>query len=287
VTENQPAQDFGQSHPWPAELADHLDQFRQGHIVDDVPVFFGNLGAAEIWKTPRLTTSPEERGIAVELDGTLHRAMLLTQGCDIVRKNTPWVTVAPVYDTTTRLDKGQQGNARARKVWHLVPLTADWASDRLWVADLRLELAIEKSALLSREPIEAFASEADYAQLSEQLGLRRKRPDLPNDVLKHVVGPLFEAVKVRPEEGAPLMAGVRELRVQLDDPLIATRVVVFVVSDSPDGIDEAGWQGVLNDIYAGANSNGLIVVGPEVTSLDDMTAAEYLTTHRIEDDESS
>lgn len=287
MTENPPAQDFGQSHPWPPELADHLDKFRQGHIVDDVPVFFGNLGAAEVWKTPRLITAPEERGITVELDGTLHRAMVLTQGCDIVRKNTPWVTVAPVYDASTRLDKGQQGNACARTIWHLVPLTADWAANRLWVADLRLELAIEKSALLTREPIEAFAGEADYTQLAEQLGLRRKRPDLPNDVLKHVVGPLFAAVKARSDDGAALMAGVRELRVQLDHPLTATRVTVFVVCDSPAGIDEAGWQGVMNDIYAAAHSNGLTVLGPEVTSLDDMTAAEYLTTHRIEDDESS
>jgi len=223
--------DFGQSHDWPAGLKNHLDQFRQGHVITDIPVFFANLGAADLWSQPRRLVSAGSLEIGAEPDGMLHRAIVLTQGCDIVRPNTPWITVAPVYDATNRLNPGQLGSAKGGQTWHLVHVTADWTGDGFWVADLRLELPVEKSLLLARTPLNGFNDESGYGQFAERLGARKMRADVPNDVLDHVRAPLFDAVRTRAAQGIALNEGVREIRVQLDDPLMPTRVVVFVVAN--------------------------------------------------------
>jgi hypothetical protein len=233
--------DFGQSHEWTADLKQHLDGFRLGHVIENVPVFFATLGADELWSQPRRLLSTEAPEIAVEPDAYLHRAIVLTPGCDIVRRTTPWVTVAPVYEASNRLDNGQRGNVRGGRTLHLVHITADWAADGFWVADLRLEMPIEKTALLSRTPLDAFTDEADYARLAERLGARRLRADVPNDVLDYVARPLFDGLRDGPDDGATLKQSVREIRLQLDDPLTPSRAVVFVVANNGEAPDSAGW----------------------------------------------
>lgn len=76
-------QDFGQSHPWSEALKKCLAQFRQGHIIADVPVFFGSLGADQLWNHPRESLSAAGSDLTIEPSGVLHHAMVLTQGCDI------------------------------------------------------------------------------------------------------------------------------------------------------------------------------------------------------------
>ena len=279
--------DSGQSHDWSNGLKDHLNQFRQGHVVHDIPVFFANLGADNLWNQPRRLISESAPQIAAEPDGTLHRAIVLTQGCDIVRTNTPWVTVAPVYEATQRLNEGQRASARGGQTWHLVHITAGWASDDFWVADLRLELPVEKTLLLGRAPLAGFADETGYSQFAERLGARKMRADVPNDVLAYVSVPLFDAIRALPDSGVTLNQGVREIRLQLDDALAPTRVVVFVVSHDGASPDAEGWTDVVTSLYPRASSNGLTIVGPEITALSEMTASEYLTSKPVADDGST
>jgi hypothetical protein len=276
--------DFGQSHDWSRRLKSHLDQFRQGHVITDIPVFFANLGADDLWNQPRRLISTGSPEIVAEPDGVVHRAIVLTQGCDIVRPNTPWVTVAPVYDATKRLNPGQRGSAKGGQTWHLVHITASWADDGFWVADLRLELPVEKTLLLARTPLDGFRDEVGYGQFAERLGARKMRADVPNDVLDHVRAPLFEAVRLRADRGISLNEGVREIRIQLDDPFKPARVVVFVVANDGASLDIEEWEAVISEIYPHAAEHGITVLGPEVMSLDDMTARDYITSKPIADD---
>lgn len=287
MEEEEWAGDFGQSHDWPEGLKTHLDRFRQGHVITDIPVFFANLDAPALWRQPRRLVSAGPPEIVAEPDGVLRRAIVLTQGCDIVRPNIPWVTVAPVYDATNRLNPGQRGSAKGGQTWHLVHITANWAVDGFWVADLRLEMPVEKTLLLARRPLAGFGDEAGYDQFAERLGARKMRADVPNDVLVHVRAPLFDAVRSCPDQGAALNEGVREIRVQLDDPLKPTRVVVFVVANNGATPDAVGWEAIIAKIYPHAAECGITVLGPEIMSLDDMTAAEYITSKPIADDDST
>ncbi|SEP54095.1 hypothetical protein SAMN04489732_13652 [Amycolatopsis saalfeldensis] len=213
--------------------------------------------------------------------------MILTQGCDIMRKNIPWVTLAPVYDASTRLTPEQISSARGGKTLHLLPLTAAWTHGEPWFVDLRLELPVEKSALLDREPIEPFVDEVDYRRLSERLAIRRQRPDLPEDVLDHVVGPLFDAVRAEPDAGAALNQSVYEVRLQCNDALTPSVVTVFVLAKDGEEPDEGGWVRIVGSIYGAAQEHGLTIIGPEVVGLDELTARDYVTSALITDVESS
>lgn len=279
--------DFGESHEWSDSLKTHLNQFRQGHVISDIPAFFANLNAPDLWNQPRRLISAQFPEIVAEPDGVLHRAILLTQGCDILRRNTPWITVAPVYDATNRLNAGQRGSAKGGQTGHLVHITAGWAKDSFWVADLRLEMPVEKTLLLARQPLAGFHDETGYGQFAERLGARKMRADVPNDVLDHVRAPLFDAVRSRVDQGIAINEGVREIRVQLDDPLEPTRVVVFVVANNGATPDPARWEDVIAEIYPHASESGLTIVGPEIVTLDEMTATEYITSKPIAADDST
>lgn len=279
--------DFGQSHTWPGGLFEHLDTFRQGHIVEEVPLFFASLSNNPLWSHPRRRMTTGEPEISGDEDGVLHHAMILTQSCDLMRSDNPWITVAPVYDAASRLNEGQIGNARAGKTGHLVHITAEWASHGFWVADLRLEMPLEKTLLIAKTPVEAFKDEDRYAVLAKRLGARRERPAVPDNCLEHVVKPLFDAVR-RAEGGAEaLNQGVREIRVQCNQPSVATVVTVFVVAERGEQPRADRWTALVGEIYDAAAQAGITIIGPEILTLDEMTASDYLTSAHAEDANSS
>jgi hypothetical protein len=216
--------------------------------------------------------------------------MLLTQACDLMRPKNPWITVAPVYDASGRLNAGQRGQVKAGQVLHLVHITGDWASSGLWVADLRLELPIEKTFLIDQNPIEAFSDETQYATLAQRLGARRQRLPAPRSCVDLVVDPLFDALRSMPDGGTSLNEAVFELRVSWNDPNDPTVVTVFVVAADEDAraqIDVSGWTELVLSLYEHAQSEGITIVGPEITSMDDMSAADYVQSSPIEDTRSS
>jgi hypothetical protein len=281
--------DFGACNPWPPGFSDKLNSFRQGHIIGDVPVFF--LQDATLWARSRQAYNNEPSPILVGEEGhPRRRGMLLTQACDLMRHKNPWITVAPVYDASGLLNAGQHGQVKSGQIFHLVHITAEWGSSGLWVADLRLELPIEKTFLINQEPVEAFSDEAQYATLAQRLGARRQRLPAPQSCLDLVVDPLFDALRSLPDGGAALNEPVFELRVSSNDPNVPTVVTVFVVAADEDAraqVDVNGWTDLLLSLYERAQSEGMTIVGPEVTSMDDMSAADYVQSSPIEDTQSS
>ncbi len=277
--------DFGESNPPSDGLRELLDTFRQGDIVDDVPLFFGN-GAEPLWKPERRHVADGDLTIVSDAEGQLTKAMIVTQACDFMRSDNPWVTMCPVYEATSRLDAGQLGNATSGRTGHLIHLTADWAQEEIWLADLRLEMPFEKTILRTKSPIAAFASEEDYSLLAERLGSRRQRPAVPDNCLEHVVGPMFDAIRARGDHRCS--AGVREIRVQCDNQINARLVTLLVIaSDDGNVPDEEAWNELLADIYQGAAEQDITVLGPEITTLDVLTARELLTSSPVADSESS
>jgi hypothetical protein len=218
----------------------------------------------------------------------LRRAMVVSQGCDLLKLNFPWVTVVPVWDATDILGSQQQASVRAGMIWHLVHLTAPWATtDRLWVADLRLEMPLDKTLLAAQAPTEAFADETGYARLAERLAAVRQRPAVPQPCIDHVVKPLRESLAARRNEGVNPLAGVGEIRVQSNDPVAPTAVTLFVVAQGDQQPDFNEWARLVESLYEQAAANGIVLTGPELGSLWDMTAADYLTSQTVDAADSS
>jgi hypothetical protein len=64
-------------------------------------------------------------------------------------------------------------------------------------------------------------------------------------------------------------------------------VTLFVIAEDHAAIDAQLWATAVDAIHANAQENGIAVAGPEITTLWDMSAADYLTSHAIQDADSS
>lgn len=271
------------SRSWSVDEASALDRWRQGHVLQGVPaVSIGHPHAAPVWSTSQRA---ESAGIPLLVESPVsdRRALVVSQGCDLVKITFPWATVVPVYNASTTVPASQAGQIRTGQMWHLVHLTAGWAADGLWVADLRLEMPIDKTVLVAAgEPIEGFADETGYARLAERLAAARQRPAVPQPCIDHIVRPLQALMAQRREQGVDPLDGVREVRLQPDDPTTPTVVTLFVLGVTGRTPDVDEWSTLTDSLIEQAGLHGLVLVGPDVTSLDQMSAADYLTSQPIE-----
>lgn len=275
------------SRPWPSHVATALDQWRQGHILGAAAlVSVGPDGGDDpLWAAgARTTLAISGQSVLAEEPPVLRRAMVLSQGCDLVKTTFSTATVAPVYDAAAVLTPQQQATALAGLTWHLVCVTAAWAAGGLWVADLRMETSVDKTLLAVTAPVEAFSDETGYGKLAERLAAMRQRPAVPDPTLEHVVKPLRAHLANRRAAGTQPLAGIREVRVQSNDSVTPTVVTLFVVADDLSAVDDAVWNEAFDVVHAHAGDRGITVAGVEITTLWDMSAADYLTSAAISDD---
>jgi hypothetical protein len=274
---------------WPDGAYEAVDRWRQGHVLDGVPlVALGAADAPPFWAAGR-PTGDDVAGLPVLAADPPYtaKAMVVSQGCDLVKQTFPFVTVVPVYEASQILSPDQQANARAGGTWHLVHLTSDWAASGFWVADLRLETAIDKSLLVPAVPAEAFADETGYAKLAERLAAGRLRAAVPDPCRLHVIQPLKEHLAGRVADGATPLAGVREVRVQYNHPTTPTAVTLFVVSEEGAQPDQQEWQAAFDVVHQAAAAAGIALAGPDISSLWDMSAADYINSAPVGEVDSS
>lgn len=274
---------------WPAGAYDAIDRWRQGHVLDGVPlVALGSVDHAPFWSRAH-PTGHDVAGLPV-LAGdppATGRSMVVSQGCDLVKPTFPFVTVVPVYEASKILSEQQQANARAGGTWHLIHLTSDWAVQGFWVADLRLETAVDKSLLVAAQPAEAFGDETGYAKLAARLAAGRLRAAVPDPCRNHVIRPLKEHLAERVADGATPLAGVREVRVQYNHPTQPTVVTLFVVSEEGAQPDTQEWQAAFDVVHQAASEAGIALTGPDIGALWDLTAADYINSAPVDDADSS
>lgn len=191
--------------------------------------------------------------------------------------------LVPVYDASSVLGQSQRASAASGTTYHFVHLTAEWCDGGFWVADLRLEVPVDKSHLIGQSPMPAFKTPEEYSLLADKLGAQRSRPAVPDSCLEQVVTPMFELVR----EADGLLEGVRELRVLCNDPNRPTEVTIFVVTDDNIQADQLAWSDVIETVSVSALTHGLRVLGPEITTLMDMSALDYVLSAAVADRSSS
>ncbi len=177
--------DQGIQQPWPDEVLQAVEPFEIGHLIEEPPFFYVADLRYPVWG---LTRNVAEEGgpQGVELveldpeDGPEYGA-ITSQTCDVTEAGVPnpaqpWFQVCPVYRWP-----GDTPPAKS----YLAELTAPDMSG--YVADLRLELTLEKSFLVGRQPIAGFATEDDQVSFADRVGRRRARAALADafhDVLE-------------------------------------------------------------------------------------------------------
>jgi len=231
--------------PWSEDVRDAVSRFRQGHLVEEPPVFYAADLRHPVWgQTHAIAEDAGENSdaatslIELEPDQAPPLGIVTTQDCDLDSEVQPWFAVAPVYQT-------EDPRLLEREYVHrLNPPDRDGD----WLADLRIEMPVEKGALVGRKPIEAFPNEDGYLDFGRLLSRRRGRPALA-DVLHELVDRTMRAMR---QESTALRNLCRRARTHVDRLMLAipqgTRsqpeaVQLYVVTDGEADNDVREWFG--------------------------------------------
>lgn len=186
----------GLGSPWPDEVTESAQRFRQGHLIERPPLFYFADLSRPVWDLSVAAAEgvgEDDARQLIELDPEQcpPYGVLTSQDCDITEEGRPnpaqpWVQVAPVYAV--------DGGDRLRERDFIISLDPPTLEGGPWVADLRIELPLEKGVLVDRDPIEGFSSEEAYYRFADQLARRRGRPALAA-VFHEVISMTFREVK--------------------------------------------------------------------------------------------
>ena len=265
-------------------MLEHLRLFRQGHVVERVPVFYWGDPSRPVFA---LTREYESEGIC-ELE--LPYGLITTQTCDIAeedsdRPSRPWVHLAPVYDATqeddsgTRtLDGGERKLVEQGRIQHLLHLPA--VPDGLWVADLRLVLPFDKGWLASRTPIEAFADDDSRYEVGRRLAYMHRRPAFDPDFVRVVQQPLVAALRTLSRTDRELFeqlhSDIHEIGVRTDRNSEMGFAEVWALGSGEVDPRCVEWlRQQWTDWFSRADAAGFRLLPLRVESLTEVTAAEY------------
>jgi len=269
--------DAGIPSSWPAEVLKALARFKQGDLVPHPPFFYVAQPAFGIWDL----TGAEGGNASEELfelaeDQRPAYGLITTQTCDLVeegRPDHPWLQVSPVYELLD-VPEDQLELLRDHRRSHLVLLDSP-SLDGVWVADLRIEMPIEKSWLVGKDPTPSFRTEEQLEVLAQRLAAKKDRPALANSVMTAVVRPL--ANWLRGNAGRAEAAKVDELRLAVaPSRLEVDRAGLLVLTDgAPLGAaDRAPWDRWWQRTQPRAADAGIDLIGNQYESYDSLSARE-------------
>jgi len=191
------------AHEWPPDVLDAVQRFQQGDLIKAPPFFYYGHAEALPWKlaqrvasssaSPSLDVEQTEEVMQDEADpfdvdelvGLAEFAVITSQTCDVNEQGPaeqPCIQVAPVY----RLAEGSPTNLPQ----YLVPLDPPDLPTGRWIADLRIEVAVEKTFLVGQSPIGGFPNEEARLAFADRLGRRRDRAALANELVDAIRGTL-------------------------------------------------------------------------------------------------
>ncbi|HEY1714605.1 MAG TPA: hypothetical protein VGG07_17020 [Solirubrobacteraceae bacterium] len=240
--------DEGLEHPWPAPVPPAVEPFLQGHLIVQPPLFYVADLKHPIWGTTRLIADamPEadqgEDFVDLALEDRPPYGIITTQSCDLSEERPkprqPWLAVAPVYRVS------DDSPVRDRDyVFELAPPELD---GEIWVADLRIEMPLEKGLLVGRAPIDAFPDEDGYIAFGNFLARRRGRPALAS-VFHEVVSVTTRRLKEERNAQRTLARRARQnvykLMCAIEDGtrLEPVAAKLYVLTDGPPTKDARAW----------------------------------------------
>lgn len=237
---------------WPEQVVAGVKPFLQGHLIQAPPFFYAADLRAPVWTLTRAVAAevaePDRGEELLELEDRPPYGIITTQSCDLAEESAtprkPWITVAPVYqvaEDSPILDRDE--------VYRLDPVGLP---DGIWVADLRIEMPVEKSILVGRTPLRAFPSEADEVAFGNYLARRRGRPALSSvfhDVITEAMRDLRNESNARKKQRRRVRDRVYQVRLAIEDGtrLEPTAAKLWVVCAAEPDEETTDWFGAWFD----------------------------------------
>ena len=230
------------SQPWPEEVLAAASTFRQVDIVARPPFFYAANSEYPVWGFTQETANAGDDRELLEFheDDRPEFGIITTQSCDLTEEGVakpkkPWFQVAPLIDARV-LDRGFVRDVAKGKVMYLFLVPApDLAGE--WVADLRIEVPLEKSWLVGRTPMTGFPGLEEYQQFARRLGQLRARAAIESGVCANLVSDLRTCLATSGSENRDVLDGVSRVMLRVIGERAspsAVQLVVVPVADLPD-----------------------------------------------------
>ena len=281
--------------PWPEAVSQALRSFTQGTVILDPPLFYWADPRHPLWVASAREISDEDPAmdsgeeVVIAEEDRPRYGVLTTQTCDIQEEASPpkkpWVKVAPVVraepDWPASLLK--QGRYTTFLFW--IPRIPE---EGVWVADLRLEVPIEKGWLTTRAStaFDGFADDLQRHAFADRLGRLCNRPALATAVVDHILRPFQKQLNrllKRPEERNRLLAPIDQFAVRFVGDAIAPSVVQLVALSLevvPDDVKD--WYRAWWAEHVSEQDVGSKVLPPDFELLGTLPAAEYRTLIQLD-----
>jgi hypothetical protein len=189
--------------------------------------------------------------LELELEGEIF-GVVTSQTCDVAEEGIP---AQPCFQAAPAYRLGDEYAGRTLPQY-LVALEPPDLEPGVWVADLRIEVPVEKTFLVGRRPIAAFSDEGGCLRFASALGRRRDRAALAAHLVDAVADTLRKQ-KRNNKKFRQVFKDVQSVRLNINrgtrmNPAVAR---VHVVTRGP--IEEAArdrfeswWEGARDDAGA-------------------------------------
>ena len=270
---------------WPDGLLEKLTRVSQGDVLGSMPLIYLAAPESPVWARTRDYSDDFEGIVPVVSDEAENPRyfMVTSQTCDIVesagtRPNYPWVQASPVFDMSNSLNSGEKRMLKRRGwrrwLWHLPGLEGGF-----WVADLRIEIPIEKGVLAHCDVISGHADEDDRRALGHRLANRRSRPAFSDAFVRAVQAPLVSKLRDLAKSDAELYAAMDPaigVYVAMDnhlEPRVAR--IVLICDEVPPTSVENWWHAWWDEAHQAADHIGLTLLPLEFVEASAMTLKEF------------
>lgn len=264
-----------------AEVDGALAVWRQGDCV---------LG--ECWFVHRFAPSRAATNIAREVqeagkdlvEARVAGLVIVTQTCDIVRpcSQRPYIVVCALVEVPK--DKLREIERGRRPAYAFLPLVAP----RQLVADLDRVMTVEKPVVAKWQRTPAWKTDAEGRAFAQALARKHARSAFPDDftaLAKNLKSRLVDKHDKDSVEGRALRA-LREIRVQAApswDNESITLTFWFVRDDEAVDFEGKSWSSFVEDWLKLVPKAGRFTERyGQVTTLEDLTAADYVNSDPLD-----
>lgn len=276
--------------PWPEPVREALARVYQGTLIPKMPLVYWADPTMPLWKATERDITDDRPApldgeeVPLDDDSRPRWGIVSTQTCYIQEEalapRHPWIKLAPVVRPHPDWDLAQL-RKNAYGYLHVVP---NVPGNGLWVADLRLEVPVEKSWLVCRKDtcLDGFNNDEERDAFAAKLARLHDRPALATSLVEHFQRPLTRALKKlgrKSEERTRVLDPVEVLAFRIagrrTDPT-AIQLVVLSHRPLPDDVMKF-FRDVWAEHVAAAGTQSFDMLPPDFQALGEMSAAEYRT----------
>lgn len=181
---------------WPASVQAALRDFHQGDLFEGLQLMYFGDGSLPWVEASVVEDEPQTRSRdfdVLELNlGTKPSGygVITSQTCDLFEEGNP---AQPCFQAAPAFIVADDD--RQTLPAYFAPLEPPDLPAGRWVADLRIEVPIEKTFLIGRRSFAGFPDEAGYLRFASALGRRRDRAALAGHLVEAVAGTLRKRIR--------------------------------------------------------------------------------------------